>query len=92
MEVIADGKHGLAGRRGRHVDGLKALVEVEGVGDSGKCGGIAADEAGELTVSLIAGAGDVVDVVAGIDGGEHASGGIGRVGDGGPAGVMNGFD
>ncbi|HEX7288580.1 MAG TPA: hypothetical protein VF532_20515 [Candidatus Angelobacter sp.] len=34
VEVMADGKDGLAGRRGRHVDGLETVVVAEGIGDA----------------------------------------------------------
>jgi hypothetical protein len=50
MEVIADGKHGLAGRGGRHINGLETLVVIERVRNARERGGIAADKAEQLAV------------------------------------------
>ena len=48
MKVIADGEDSLAGRGGRHVHRLEALVVTEGVGDAGEGGGsIAVDKTGD---------------------------------------------
>ena len=92
MEVIADGIHRLAGRGGRHVQRLQALVVAEGVGDSGKRPAVAADKPGKRAVRAVRCAGDVVDAAAAVDGRERPPGGIRRVSDDLAAGIGQGLD
>src|SRR5258707_10057220 len=88
MEVIADGEHGLAGRRSRNGERLQATVVTERIGDPGEVSAVAADEAGKRAVRAVGSAGNVVDVVSGIDCREHPTGGVWRVGHGSAAGIV----
>ena len=91
MEVVANGEHGLAGRIGRHVYRLEALVVSECVGDSSKACTVAADKAGKRAVRAVACAGDVVDAVSAVDSGERQAGGSGLISYGRAAGIVQRF-